>query len=72
MTKIKYRSNAPGGTRRRAPAASDKWGFPAGRTLYQLPGAPLTVKKGGNEEQIPGSPRTLCRLPASIKDGGVD
>jgi hypothetical protein len=75
-SRIRYRPGAPGGARRRLPAngpETDKWGFPyASRTLHRLPGAPLSVKKGGNEEQMPGSPRTLRKLPCSIADGGAD
>jgi hypothetical protein len=69
MTKIKYRSNAPGGVRRRLPRgpghAEDHPGSP--RTLVRDPRPPWQ-KHGGS----PDANRTLRKLPCSIADGGVD
>jgi hypothetical protein len=77
MTKIKYRSNAPGGVMRRLAVPSFKrGGYPEG-----FPGSPRTLTRdprkpwqhsGGNPEQSPGSPRTLRKLPCSISNGAVD
>jgi hypothetical protein len=57
MKRIRYRPGAPGGTRRRAIAMRDP------RKHW--------LKKGGNEEEN-SKMRDLRKLPASIRDGGVD
>jgi hypothetical protein len=73
MTKIKYRSNAPGGVMRRLAVPSFKrGGYPEGfpgspRTLTRDP-RPNWLKKGGN----PDTNRTLRRLPATISERPVD
>jgi hypothetical protein len=68
-SKIRYRPNAPGGTRRRATTASER-GFLASacRTLVRDARRPWQ-KKGGNEEDNSGM-RGLRRLPGSIAEGG--
>jgi hypothetical protein len=73
MTKIKYRSNAPGGAMRRLAVPSFKrGGYPEG-----FPGSPRTLTRdarkpwqarGGN----PDTNRTLRKLPASIAHNAVD
>jgi hypothetical protein len=73
MTKIKYRSNAPGGVMRRLAVPSFKrGGYPEG-----FPNSPRTLTRdnrrpwqacGGNYD----GGRTLRRLPCSISDGAVD
>jgi hypothetical protein len=73
MTKIKYRSNAPGGAMRRLAVPSfRRGGYPEGfpgspRTLTRDPRKPWQ-KRGGNQD----GGRTLRRLPASISHDAVD